>query len=536
VGVHDALGASLRLRVTIVGTRCTLRPVGRAVRLSVVLAVCALALPCAASAEPIVTLGTTAGPASAVTDGAGTLHAVWHTYEQQGGPDMLSYCRIPAGGTTCTPTILGGFPSIVVGDPRLLLRRQDGALIIVVPGNDDQARNVTFLLASIDGGATWSGPTIAGIGMFDVDHAVLTPDGGAVDTLEDFVTNMSWQRVPISSPPTPPETRIVSLTAEPNGRDTSFNFSGNLGYRPDGRPMIVAYSPNDPGGNRYRVLRAGADPYVNGSWTPWSAAPRLGGISVVTAFGPNGIWAMTHDSILAGMGLKVWRFDGHRFERPWSLGTIGGRATTNVLGDTPVAGGAYDFAQDAGGRLHAAWSNPGLCGLRRQCLLYRRNEPRGFGPPVVYPLPTGVDQPRYLTLAPNEGGSGWMVWRAGFGDSPSFATALATPPRGSRIGSRRIGRSRRVTVPTHYACIAPGGRFVHRALVSGRRRGVTIVSVRFSFDGGQLARTDHRAPYRIVYRLSFPAGTRHVAEARVTYRLNGRTRHTSVGRAIVMCP
>jgi hypothetical protein len=53
--------------------------------------------------------------------------------------------------------------------------------------------------------------------------------------------------------------------------------------------------------------------------------------------------------------------------------------------------------------------------------------------------------------------------------------------------------------------------------------------------GGQLARTDHRPPYRIVYRLPFAAGTRHVAEARVTYRLNGRTRHTSVGR-IVMCP
>jgi hypothetical protein len=65
---------------------------------------------------------------------------------------------------------------------------------------------------------------------------------------------------------------------------------------------------------------------------------------------------------------------------------------------------------------------------------------------------------------------------------------------------------------------------------------VRIASVRFSFDGGQLARTDHHAPYRVVYRLGFPAGTRHVAEARVTYRLAGRTRHTSVGRAIVMCP
>ncbi len=508
--------------------------VGRAVRLFAVFAACALALPCAAGAEPIVSLGPTAGPPSAVTDGAGTLHVAWHTYEHQGGPDMLSYCRVPAGGTACTPTILGGFPSIVVGNhPHLLLRKQDGALIIVVPGDDAQARHVTFELVSTDGGTTWSGPSIVGVGQYDIDDATLTPDGSAVDTLEDFVNRMAWQRVPVGGPA---ETRIVSLTNEPNGRDTSFVFSGNLGYLPDGRPMIVANSPDVGAGNRYRVLEAGADPYVNGSWSAWSSAPSLGGISVVTAFGPNGIWAMTHDSILAGTGLKVWRLQGRRFVRPRSLGTIGGTATTNVLGDTPVAGGAYAFVQDAGGRLHAAWSKPGLCGTGRQCLLYRRNEPRGFGGPVVYPLPTGVEQPQYLRLAPNEGGSGWLLWRAGFGGSPSFATPLATPPRGSRIGSRRLGRSRRVTVPTHYACIAPGARFVHRLLVSGRRGGVRIVSVRFSFDGGQLARTDHRAPYRVVYRLRFAAGTRHVAEARVTYRLDGRTQHTSVGRAVVMCP
>jgi hypothetical protein len=101
--------ASLRLPETAVGGRCTLWRVGRAVRLLAVLAMCATVLPCAASAEPIVSLGPTAGPPSAVTDGAGTLHVAWHTYEQQGGPDMLSYCRVPAGGTVCTPTILGGF-------------------------------------------------------------------------------------------------------------------------------------------------------------------------------------------------------------------------------------------------------------------------------------------------------------------------------------------------------------------------------------------------------------------------------------------
>jgi hypothetical protein len=31
-------------------------------------------------------------------------------------------------------------------------------------------------------------------------------------------------------------------------------------------------------------------------------------------------------------------------------------------------------------------------------------------------------------------------------------------------------------------------------------------------------------------------GERHVAEARVTYRRGGRSGHTQVGRAIVMCP
>lgn len=516
---------------------------GRVVRLLAAIAArgcacacaCALVLPAAAGADPIVDLGPTAGPASAVTDGAGTLHAVWHTYETEPGPDMLSYCRVPAGGTACAPTRLTGFPSIVVKDPHLLLRPQDGALVVVVPGNDGQGRNVTFELVSLDGGTTWSAPAIVGVGQYDIDHAALTPDGTAVDTLEAFVQKMSWQRVPVSGGPA--EQRLASLTAEPNGRDMGFVFDGNLGYLPDGRPMIVARSPNVGEGIRYRVLRAqGADPYANASWTPWSAAPPLGGIYVDTGFGPNGIWALTHDSILDGQGLKIWRFDGRRFAKPRTLGTIGGRATTNLLGVKLVSGSALDFAQDAGGRLHVAWGRDDLCGEGRHCLLYRRNEPRGFGPPVVYPLPLGLDEPHDLVLAPNAGGSGWMVWRPGGGGQHSYATALATPPRGSRVGSRRIGRSRRVTAPTHYGCIAPGGRFVHRLLVSGRRRGVRILSVRFSFDGGQLARTDRRAPYRVVYRLAFAPGTRHVAEARVSYRLAGRTAHASVGRAIVMCP
>jgi hypothetical protein len=269
-----------------VGERCTLSRAGRAVRLFVVLAACALTPCAAAGAEPLVSLGPTAGPPNAVTDGAGTLHVVWHTYEQEPGPDMLSYCRVPAGGTTCTPVLLRGFPSINVGNPHLLLRPQDGALIVVAPGNDAQARNVTFVLSSTDGGTTWSGPTIAGVGQYEIDRVALTPDGSAVDTIEAFVQKMSWQRGPVAGPP---EQRIVSLTTEPSGRDTGFVFDGSVGFLPDGRPMVIGYSPNVGAGSRYRVLRPGADPYVNAAWTSWSAAPALGGIHVDPAFGPNGI-------------------------------------------------------------------------------------------------------------------------------------------------------------------------------------------------------------------------------------------------------
>jgi hypothetical protein len=138
-----------------------------------------------------------------------------------------------------------------------------------------------------------------------------------------------------------------------------------------------------------------------------------------------------------------------------------------------------------------------------------------------------------FAVAANSGGSGWLVW-----DDLSDrvrAVPLVTPPRGSRVGSRRIGR-RRVTVPDFYGCVPSGGVFVHRLKVDGRR-GAQILSVRFFFDAGQPARTDRRAPYRISFTLAFAPGTRHVAAAVVRYRLPGsrKVRTARVGRTFVMC-
>jgi hypothetical protein len=480
-----------------------------------------------AGAEPIVSLGPLAGRPSAVTDAAGTLHAV--STLERGHADAVGYCRVPAGGTACsTATEIGGFPN-AVRNVRILQRPQDGALVVVATGDDAADAHVIFVLVSADGGTTWSAPRIAGAGVFEMAAAALTPDGAAVDVVDEFDV-LAFQRVPIAGGV---ETRVVHLGLDASGSDAQMS-QPSIGALPGGQAMVVAYGLNL--GTRARVL-TGADPYQSASWTPWSAVPRLGvvGTNVRAAFGPNGAWALTMGNP-TGPGIRVWRWNGRRFAKPKSLGTIGGRARDNLIGgigrpdiQTPA------FAQDAGGRLHAAWQHYQLCGRKRQCIVYRRDEPRGFGPPVVYPL--AAPDARELSIAANAGGSGWIVWSDadGISRAPDHAVPLVTPPRGSRVGSKRI-RRRRVTVPAHDGCIPPGGRFVHRLLVSGRRSGVRIVSVRFSFDESQLARVDRHPPFRVVYRLPFAAGTRHVARADVRYRIGRRTRHTSVGRMVVMCP
>jgi hypothetical protein len=497
-----------------------LQSVRRAWRALVVVAAVCAAVPAVAAAEPIVSLGPLRGTPSAVTDAAGTLHAVTSLGFDQPGPDWIVYCRVPAGATACsTVSEIHGFPENLYR-VKLLLRPQDGALVIVASGFDADIDDVTFVLTSSDGGTTWTPPRIAGRGLDTIDAAALTPDGSAVDTEDD---NHVWQRVPLGGGV---ETRTVALRQNADGSDSGIDESPNVGYLGDGRAMTVGWGARL--GVRARVL-GGGDPYQNASWSPWSATRHMPGIAAFAGFGPNGTWLLTQGSV-AFSGFAVWRWNGRRFAKPKSLGTIGGRSRSNVIGGVRI-GNIYPpaFQQDAGGRLHAIWFR--LCGRRRGCLVYRRNEPRGFGPPVVYPL--AFDDAREYSIAANAGGSGWIVWSdyAAVSHGADHAVALVTPPRGSRVGSRRIRRAR-VTVPTHYACVTPGGRFVHRLLVSGRRSRLRIRSVRFSFDGGALPRVDRHAPFRVVYHLPFAAGTRHVARARVNYRGG----HASVGRMIVMCP
>jgi hypothetical protein len=483
----------------------------------------AMILAPSAAAEPIVALGQGRDP-SAVTDATGTLHAVWTALPATPGPAQTVYCRLAAGATACSPVGLAALPGDASpGTPHILLRPGDGALFVVVTSTQGSA-STTYAYSSGDGGLTWAGPTSIAVGLGSLVRAQLTPDGTAVELMGTPTSGLAWQRAPLAGPP---ETRAIALQ---NGTGYGFGFAFDLSRLPDGRTFVVAQDAEHR--TALRVLGAG-DPYQQSSWSGWSPAPSVRGESGPASAGPSGTWLTSHR---AGR-LRVQRWNGSAFGVPRTMGTLAGVGGGDV-GPSPGSG-AVDLLADLAGRVHAAWQPPpSYCGAS-VCFAYRRSEPYGFGPTFIYPVaPTGGSPPDSLVLAANAGGSGWAVWndRALSNQGNVRAAALATPPRYSRTGSVVLGKRRRVTIPTRRGCIRPGARFVHRLDVSGLRGGVRIVSVRFFFDDGQLPRTDRRAPYRVTYRLAFPALSRHVAAARVTYRSRGRLHRTTIGRMIVMCP
>jgi hypothetical protein len=470
-----------------------------------------------AGAEPVLELGKGAEP-SAVTDAAGTLHVVFRQFQS---PSQLLYCRVPAGGGPCAPVQIARD----AGTPYLLLRPQDGVLIAAFPSLDPALAQVTSIAYSADGGTTWTGQAPAGVGMHDISDAQLSPDGAFVDTVYVDADNVLFQRVPVGGGL---EQRIVALGPNHDVRVP------RVTHLPDGRPAVIARFASGRLG--VRVPAVGADP---NDQTAWVSAASMRGLRDADASygdgGPTGTWllATSEQRTRAGtLPVNIWRWRARGFEDPQKIGALARNASQAIGGaqDTNAVGLDVDLA----GRLHAAWPlSTRACG-GQHCIVYRRTDRRGFGPQIIYPLgPALGDNPVRIGIAANSGGSGWLVW-----DDLSDrvrAVALVTPPLGSRVGSRRIG-TRRVSIPDFYGCVAPGGSFVHRLDVDGRR-GTRIVSVRFFFDAGQPARIDHRAPWRVTFRLAFPPASRHVAGAIVSYRLPGERRLRSVrlGRTFVMC-
>jgi hypothetical protein len=346
-----------------------------------------------------------------------------------------------------------------------------------------------------------------------VDTVGATPTGEAL-----------FQRVSLAGGT---EARVVVLaTAQGLARS-------RVTHLPDGRVVVNAHD----GAGRLvtRVAAAGADPDDPAAWGSPAASHRLRDADAAdTDAGPTGTWLLATDLVRTRPGsrpVRIWRWANRGFEGPRTVGALARRAVSEIGQSQDTNAVALDV--DLAGRLHAVWPLPrSSCG-GRLCLVYRRTDRNGFMAPVVYPVASPAETVEHFQPAANSGGSGWLVLDTT--TSRIRAVPLVTPPRGARVGSLRLGRLR-VSVPDFFGCVPTGGTFTHRLRVDGRR-GTRILSVRFFFDAGSPARTDHRAPWALRFRLGFPPGSRHVAGALVRYRAPGgsRVRTARVGRTFVMC-
>ena len=269
---------------------------GRQLIIAGVAALCALALASPAQAaftRPPIELGPGDGESpSAVLDPAGTAHIVWGIAEE-----LIGYCALPRGARACARTATLALDARD-GRPQILRRPQDGALIVVAArdDSDDDPDESTWVFSSLDG-VTWSGPALIGVGMADLDAAVLTADGAAVDLLSSDTGTNRFQRAPLGGPPA---TFALNLATNPDGTETDYDYPGDMIRLRSGRTMALLGSPAD--GFVYRVL-AGADPFADAAWQPWPAArvtkeweePRATG-------GPRGAFVMYGVHILD----QVW--------------------------------------------------------------------------------------------------------------------------------------------------------------------------------------------------------------------------------------
>lgn len=358
-----------------------------------------LAIAPAAQAAKVQTLGGAQSPPSGVTDAAGVLHVAWETVPAADEPSTVTYCNVARAGARCRR--IGGFPSLVL-DVFLLQSSRDGSLWLIVNGLSASSDNVTFALHSVDGGANWSAPATVGAGLSDINAAVMTPDGLAADTIREGMDAMEWQRVPLTGGT---ETRRIALGANSNiGDGANLLFLG-------GQPMVFGHGIS---ASRFRILKPGADPYVDGSWTRWSAYPRLPAISADAASGPRGILALTHGSIPSGQKLRIWRL-AHRHWRPLRRHNIVGTQLVNPTG--------RDLVEDARGTTTVAWAD--AC-HHRYCFHVRRaSRHHFFGRTRLLRLSKAAGMPTHPSIAVNARGRGWLVW---WGDATGTQIRVARLP------------------------------------------------------------------------------------------------------------
>ena len=392
-----------------------------------------------------------------MTDAAGTLHAVWRDPTSTPVSLPLYYCRVAAGGTGCVPSQL---TTDVRDAPRIFVRPQDGFLIVVFSGVDDTLGSTTKMVASGDGGTSWTPP-------------VQRRRGPRRDRRRGAVARRRVHRHRLE-----PGHRRGPLPARAAGRrdrDARRVAGRQEGRAPAARDLSARRAPRGHRPLRDRPARGARArrrrrPGVQASWGAPSRGTRIAHVDAGDAdIGPTGTWMLATDAQSTSAGafpVRIWHWGSRGFERPRTIGALA-RGSNGSVGRRPGHQPAWRSTSTSPGACtpRGRWRSRRAAG--RQCIVYRRTDRAASGrrSSTRRPGDRGHRSKRFAVAA-NSGGSGWLVW-----DDLSDrirAVPLVTPPLGSRVGSRRIGR-RRVTVPDFYGCVPSGGASCTACSVDGRR-------------------------------------------------------------------
>jgi hypothetical protein len=231
---------------------------------------------------------------------------------------------------------------------------------------------------------------------------------------------------------------VFNISAKPDGSIVSSTHDGaRLGVLPDGRVLAVEETTNSD--LLWRLFRAG-DPYSQPAWQPFPEARIGDGNEPRVATGPRGTFVLSErtpaDELLDNKaGLRV---------RALRRGRL--TAGRTLAGDAVIQGTntSDDLAQDARGRLHAAWTSTSG---HNHCVVYARTKVRRrswFGPSTtLFKSHSFATSPVSVHVAAAPDGRGVAVWQDEGASSDQVLHIRAATLR------QRRGKARLIRNPFH---------------------------------------------------------------------------------------
>jgi len=457
-------------------------------------------------------------PGRVIEDAAGNAYIAWTDEGAAGAPNVVRYCKVPAGGTCTSPISLpipgatGSTDSVAGAFPVFA----EGHVLVVAPRYVDDD---VVVWTSTDGGASFNGGVVSAHSYSNKTD----PAGVVVGEGNELLIGASNSGLGFSDlPATGAAGENFTFTTTSGTIESS-----SLAIGTEGNPVEAYWTIGDPD-QVFFYRFGGAGPLAEeGNWAGPSAVAD--GYEPKLASGPNGLFLVSQDYAAGGSEptqLDVRKFNGTSFDAPVTL--------ANDSSIDLFAGGA--IAEAPNGLLAVAW--PGTrsaddIGVMR--LFVSDNGGASFSESEVAHIGAAYSIEDNAQLAIGENGSGWLTFIDGSGLHVADLTPISPfvpPAAGTTIPKTYAGKTRVVstavgsnlltlTVPKQ--CLAPSQSFFigvgvkarHRIAKSLRSK-LKVVKVTFSLDGKKL-KTLKKKPFRYLVKPSaLAAGSKHTVTARVT--------------------